>query len=199
MGTHAAKSSRIRLAAVLLLAWSACSDRSGRDSVASARAPVLPPEGAGAPASPDHPTAHDIARASASDLAREPNTVDWRGGNRAHGQVLFAQHCAICHGGGGAGDGIASPALDPKPRDFTDARFYIDASADNRTGDDVDLARVILYGPGAFGGTQAMPAWRQTFSDDDARDLIAHIRSLARAKPRSQSASAPHPAGAPPS
>ncbi|HKA16303.1 MAG TPA: cytochrome c [Myxococcota bacterium] len=184
---------------MLAYALAACSWGGERDSASSARQPVLPPEGAGAPVSADHPTAEDIARASATDLARAPNNVDWSGGNAAHGQALFAQHCAICHGGGGTGDGIASPALDPKPRDFTYARFYIDASADNRTGDDVDLARVILYGPGASGGSDAMPAWRQAFSDDDVRDLIAHIRTLARAEENTQRAAAAHPrAGTPP-
>ena len=36
------------------------------------------------------------------------------------GKVLYAQLCASCHGGGGAGDGPASVALDPPPIDFTD-------------------------------------------------------------------------------
>jgi mono/diheme cytochrome c family protein len=138
----------------------------------------LPPEGASAPAPPDHSTADDIARASATDLAREPNEVDWSGGDAARGQALFAARCAICHGGGGDGEGIASPAINPKPRDFTTGRFYIDASANGKTGEDVDLARVILHGPAAFGGTSAMTAFRDSLSDDDVRDLIAAIRRL---------------------
>jgi mono/diheme cytochrome c family protein len=124
-------------------------------------------------------TADQIARASASDIAREPNPVDWSGGDAAHGQVLFAQHCALCHGGAGRGDGIATPAINPKPRDFSEGRYYIDASANNRTGEDVDLARVILHGPRSFGGTLAMPAYQGTLSESDVRDLIAHLRALA--------------------
>jgi len=159
---------------VLLLAASACSDAVDRP------VPVLPPEGAGIPQSPGHPTAEDIARAAATELAREPNDVDWSGGDAAHGQTLFANQCALCHGGGGHGDGLATPALNPKPRDFTQGRFYIDANANNRTGEDVDLARVILHGPRAFGGTLAMPAFEGALSESDVRDLIAHIRTLAR-------------------
>jgi mono/diheme cytochrome c family protein len=180
----------------------ACSDRdaAGRpaaeDSAPHASSPaepnaVLPPEGADLPEPPDRPPADEIARASATDLAREPNHVDWSGGHAAHGQALFATHCALCHGGAGAGDGLATPALNPKPRDFRDGRFYIDANANNRTGEDVDLARVILYGPAAFGGSPEMVAWKETLSETDVRDLIAYIRTLATAKKTEKDAVAP--------
>src|SRR5262245_3528703 len=66
---------------------------------------VLPPEGADRPADANVPPEAQIARESASDAALEPNHTDWSGGDPAHGQALFATHCAICHGGGGAGDG----------------------------------------------------------------------------------------------
>jgi mono/diheme cytochrome c family protein len=167
--------------ALACLAWglaSACSDQGSTDTSDSdpsdnAYREVLPAQDAG-PA-----TADPIARASATDLAREPNSVDWSGGDAGHGQALFAQHCALCHGGAGHGDGIASPALNPKPRDFSEGRYYIDASANNQTGEDVDLARVILHGPRSFGGTLAMPAYEGTLSESDVRDLIAHLRALA--------------------
>jgi len=175
-------------ALALLFAASACSDvwepakpanTAASGSPTNTPVPVLPPEGAGQPLPPDHPTADDIARASATDLAREPNTVDWTGGNSAHGQTLFANQCATCHGGSGNGEGLATPALNPKPRDFTQGRFYIDASANNKTGEDVDIARVILHGPRAFGGSQAMPAFEGTLSESDVRDLIAYVRTFA--------------------
>jgi len=37
----------------------------------------------------------------------------------AHGKELYALNCASCHGAGGAGDGAAAAALNPKPRNFT--------------------------------------------------------------------------------
>jgi len=166
-------SSRWIAGAALALAAFACS---GGEPDAQ-RSPVLPPVGAGAPAPPERAPA-DIALGAASDIAREPNDVDWSGGDAAHGQRLFAEHCAICHGGGGAGDGIATPALNPKPRDFTDGRFYLDGDANNRTGEDVDLARVIQFGPAAFGGSNSMTPWKDSLSEADVRDLVAHIRTL---------------------
>lgn len=176
---------RYLFAASLLFASSACSD-ADRESAAN-RPPGLeapaPAASAPEPELADQPTSEQIARASATDAAREPNDVDWSGGDPAHGQALYATHCAICHGGGGAGDGIATPALNPKPRDSRDGRFYIDGNANNRTGEDIDLARVILNGPAAFGGTREMVGWRDALSDQDVRDLIAHIRTLATAAP----------------
>ena len=38
----------------------------------------------------------------------------------AKGKSLFAINCASCHGVGGAGDGPAAAALNPKPRNFTE-------------------------------------------------------------------------------
>ena len=180
---------RCALACLAVLgAASACSDqpRSGGTDAAASPAPGVdrretpPAPGAGPPVSPGHDTPQDVARAAATEIAREPNTVDWSGGDAAHGQALFAQNCALCHGGAGRGDGIASPAINPKPRDFTDGRFYIDADANNTTGEDVDLARVILHGPHAFGGSEAMAAFEGALSESDVRDLIAHIRALAQ-------------------
>lgn len=123
------------------------------------------------------------AGSAASDAARAPDEVDWSGGDPARGHALYANHCAICHGAGDAGDRTATPTANPQPRDFRDGRFYLDANANHETGEDVDLARVILHGTAAFGGTNEMDGWREALSDQDVRDLIAHIRTLAAPTP----------------
>ena len=168
---------RLLIAASLLIASSACSD-ANRATSAPPPSRTLAPE-APAPAGGRWMARRSADCARSGDPAREPNAIDWSGGDPAHGQALYATHCAICHGGGGAGNGIATPALNPKPRDFRDARFYLDTNGNNQTGEDVDLARVILNGPAAFGGTREMIGWRDALSDQDVRDLIAHIRTLA--------------------
>ncbi|HEY6950873.1 MAG TPA: c-type cytochrome, partial [Bacteroidota bacterium] len=38
------------------------------------------------------------------------------------GKILYTKYCAVCHGDHGKGDGFNAFNLDPKPRDFTDAR-----------------------------------------------------------------------------
>jgi mono/diheme cytochrome c family protein len=125
-------------------------------------------------------TLDDVAESYANDLAREPVHTEWSGGDADAGAALFVAQCSVCHGPNGSGDGPGAIALNPKPRDFRDGTFYIDANANNETGEDVDLARVILEGPGAFGGSNAMTGWKNAFNDDEVRDVVAYIRTLER-------------------
>ena len=39
------------------------------------------------------------------------------------GQFIYERSCVSCHGPRGAGDGVAAPQLDPRPRDFTRGMF----------------------------------------------------------------------------
>jgi mono/diheme cytochrome c family protein len=85
-------------------------------------------------------------------------------GTRA-GRELFGQHCVQCHGT----DGTGSPARGPEPEipDFTDASWQ------GRRGQ-AQLLVSILDGKGA-----GMPPWRGKISEDQARELVVHVRSLA--------------------
>ena len=49
-------------------------------------------------------------------------------GDAAKGKVIFTTNCASCHGEGGKGDGPVGAALNPHPRDFTEAKFMFDAA-----------------------------------------------------------------------
>src|SRR4051794_31941749 len=40
-------------------------------------------------------------------------------GDAGRGQVVFAKHCALCHGAAGDGKSKMAETLDPKPVDFT--------------------------------------------------------------------------------
>jgi len=44
------------------------------------------------------------------------------------GQEIFNQHCAMCHGTDGRGNGPAAAALNPPPADFNTAAFWQDTS-----------------------------------------------------------------------
>ncbi|HEV7734956.1 MAG TPA: cytochrome c [Candidatus Binatia bacterium] len=46
------------------------------------------------------------------------------------GAAVYAERCAPCHGDGGAGDGPAAAALEPRPRNFRDASFWNGRTAD---------------------------------------------------------------------
>jgi mono/diheme cytochrome c family protein len=101
-------------------------------------------------------------------------------GDVAKGKELFQGMgtCWTCHGQEGKGDGPASAALTPKPRDLSKGDFSIDANQSGTPGEDEDLALVIKKGPAAFGGSNAMPPFGH-LSDQQVEDIVAFIRSLA--------------------
>jgi mono/diheme cytochrome c family protein len=84
------------------------------------------------------------------------------------GDKIFATKCALCHGPSGHGDGVASKALNPKPRNFHDATYM-----SGRTDD--QLLEVIREGKGA------MPAWGKSgaLTEAQMRSVLAHIRGFA--------------------
>jgi mono/diheme cytochrome c family protein len=157
-----------------------CSDDRAMERLGAPREQPAPSEQPAAPVQQQSPapTRDDLARAAAPAVALAPPETDWSGGNASAGRELYGLYCLTCHGSEGKGDGPAAAALNPKPRDFTSGSFAFDANANNQTGEDIDLARVIREGPVAFGGSAAMPVWKQTFSQDQIRDLVAYVRQL---------------------
>lgn len=99
------------------------------------------------------------------------------GGSAAHGKKTYDVLCMVCHGVTGGGDGPASAAIDPPPRNFTLGEFKFDADKDGVTGTDEDLFTVIKKGGAAFGGNPVMVPWTH-LSDGEVTNLIAYIRTL---------------------
>ena len=100
-------------------------------------------------------------------------------GDAAAGKVIYDGKgaCATCHGATGAGDGIASAALNPKPASFVTSAFRLDTDGDGKSGSDTDLSNAIKNGAAKYGGNVVMPG-RADFSDAEINDLVAYIRSL---------------------
>lgn len=88
----------------------------------------------------------------------------------AKGGESFGVLCASCHGAGGAGDGAAAVALDPKPRNLADAGYVSTLSDDH-------LFEVISEGGASVDKSPLMPAWKGALSTQGVRDVIAHIRA----------------------
>ncbi|GEM_PF-778621 len=99
-------------------------------------------------------------------------------GDAAKGKVIFTTNCASCHGEGGKGDGPVGAALNPHPRDFTEAKFKFDAAKDGKPGSDAALTNVIKNGAGVYGGSPLMAPWGGTLSDADIQNVIAYIRTF---------------------
>jgi mono/diheme cytochrome c family protein len=90
------------------------------------------------------------------------------------GQLLYANYCSGCHGEKGDGKGLAARFLNPKPRDFGEARFRL-ATTMNAIPSDDDLKAVIRNGmPGS-----AMFAFGH-LPDDDIQALVVQVRRLLR-------------------
>jgi len=85
----------------------------------------------------------------------------------AHGRQVYVARCVLCHGPEGKGDGPASAALNPKPRNHTDGAYM-----NSRT--DEELLAVIHNGKGG------MPAWKGVLSEKEMQDVLKYVRTLAK-------------------
>lgn len=94
----------------------------------------------------------------------------------AHGQSVFVDHCALCHGLKGKGDGPRSAFFVP------DQQYIPDLSnPDFVTGRDDQLFNSIREGLRRFTESTSyiMPQFKYTLSDDEIRSALAYIKSLA--------------------
>jgi mono/diheme cytochrome c family protein len=64
---------------------------------------------------------------------------------------VFNSRCAACHGPNGDGNGPASAALNPKPRNYHDKEWQKKVT-------DEDIRKTITYGGAAVGKSPVMPA-----------------------------------------
>jgi copper resistance protein D len=93
-------------------------------------------------------------------------TVPYQASSIAHGLELYRNHCALCHGPAGWGDGPSGAGLPKKPADLTAPH-----TAQHTAG---DMYWWLSHGIPAAG----MPAFGATLSEDDRWDLINFIRAL---------------------
>ena len=80
-------------------------------------------------------------------------TIDMSAEHIAKGKETYIETCAPCHGSGGKGDGPASVAFNPKPRDHTNGAYMDKLS-------NVHIFTVIKQGGAQF-GYPGMPAQPQ--------------------------------------
>ena len=90
-------------------------------------------------------------------------------GDAAKGKTTFENTCAACHGPGGKGDGPAAAALDPKPKNLTDAELL-------STQTDDFIYKVISEGGAAVGLSPMMAPWGWVLSEQDIWNVVAFIR-----------------------
>ena len=89
----------------------------------------------------------------------------------ADGKKVFEANCSACHGATGKGDGAASAALNPKPRNLSDPKYMSQRSW-------VDLHKVIAEGGANTGFSALMPAWKGTLKKPQIDNVLAYVLSL---------------------
>ena len=92
----------------------------------------------------------------------------------ADGASLYRARCASCHGKGGRGDGEYSGLLNPRPNDFTSARYKFRTTETGSLPTDADLARSITEGL----HSTAMPSWKPFLTQQQVTAVITHIKTL---------------------
>jgi mono/diheme cytochrome c family protein len=88
----------------------------------------------------------------------------------AAGKQIFMQICTPCHGNEGRGDGPASVALDPKPRNLTDPAYMAPLN-------DRYLFELISRGGIAVGKSPQMPA-QTALAAQDIGNVVAFVKTL---------------------
>jgi mono/diheme cytochrome c family protein len=90
------------------------------------------------------------------------------------GARLYTERCSPCHGDSGRGDGPTAPALQPPPRDFSEAAFW--------KGRPMAQLRAVVKGgkPGTM-----MPPFEGVLSD---AEIDAVVESLRRFDPTASGA-----------
>lgn len=95
------------------------------------------------------------------------------GADPAKGKAVYDQYCAGCHGSTGKADGPAAGSLNPKPRDLSDKKY----AGSLKEG---YLLEIIKNGGPAAKKSPLMPAMGKTLKDDQVKDVVAYLRSLAK-------------------
>jgi mono/diheme cytochrome c family protein len=89
------------------------------------------------------------------------------------GRVVFATHCATCHGDAGRGDGASAGGFATKPSNLADGRLM------NGLPDEF-LRIVIVHGGPAQGLAPTMPPFERNLSAVQVGHVIAFVRTLAQ-------------------
>ena len=128
------------LFAFVVLVVTACGGNSSSSNTASGTPETIPPEFAG-------------------------KTNPFDANAAADGAKVFQSNCTACHGETGAGDGVVSQSLDPKPANL--------ALVSQQSADDYLFWRISAGKPGT-----SMVAWRGILTEEQVWQVVAFLRTL---------------------
>ena len=109
-----------------------------------------------------------LADSKASDASAYEDVERFEDGDAAVGAKLYKRYCRGCHGEDGRG---GAHTFMPHIENLT-KKGYIELLPDSY------LYLVIAEGGEAVGKNAYMPAWNVKFSDQEIKDVIAHLRAM---------------------
>lgn len=83
----------------------------------------------------------------------------------------YQTFCASCHGADGAANGAVAQAMNPKPRNLTDAAWQDSV-------DDARIAKVIKEGGASVGLSATMAPWGAMLNDDEITAMVKVVRGF---------------------
>jgi mono/diheme cytochrome c family protein len=122
---------------------------------------------------------HRSPEPPAVDAVQKAFRVDELSAREAHGQRVFAERCATCHGPAGRGDGQNAYNLDPAPPDFQ-ASLNALSTADRRA--------VIEGGAAALGRSPLCPPWGRSLGEEEVVALLAYMEVMEKPSPEEDAA-----------
>jgi len=87
----------------------------------------------------------------------------------------YRTYCMQCHGMEGTGMGVNIQDMSVQPRNHTDTKAM-------KMRTDGELFKVIKEGGLAINKSSLMPPWADTFTDNEIKDLVKHLRKLCNCK-----------------
>ncbi|MBI5682171.1 MAG: cytochrome c [Deltaproteobacteria bacterium] len=91
----------------------------------------------------------------------------------ASAEENYKWYCAQCHGAAGKGDGANSKDLPVTPRNHTNPE-------DMKKLTDADIENVVKSGGAATSKSTTMPPFGSTFSPDEIKEMVKHLRKLCK-------------------
>ncbi len=113
------------------------------------------------PSSASSPAGARQGSLAGSVHGRGPRLID----QELPGEEAYRQHCTICHGQQGRGDGPAAAAFDPSPPDFASPESVVLLSDD-------EVLEIVVK------GRRAMPAFETVLEPELLPMLVGYVRDL---------------------
>jgi len=147
-------------------------------SIASSLAACNRDDHAGGP-TPASPAANekDFGKDARNEPATQPPATTTAAAAPLTAESVFSTRCATCHGSSGHGDGPAAVALNPKPRNYSDAEWQ-------KSVTDEQIKKTIVEGGAAVGKSPLMTPNPDLAGKTEVLDgLVKIIRGFASAPP----------------